>query len=432
MTRALSRGEHDLEAMEVALRDAALGDGAKALGTIMTAAGRARRDEDVMCPKCDVAMDGTGPRDKCILTILGATPYTRARYECPLCKEALYPGDVVLGIKDTSRSPGVQRMAARMGAKEAFQEVATDLCELAGIALSAKDAERIAEGIGEDIERRDVAARRLIRAQEPPPCETLKTIPTLYIEFDGTGVPMVPHELEGRKGKQPDGSSKTREAKLGCVFTQTAVDDEGRPVRDPASTTFTGAIEDAATFGKRIYAEAVRRGLYHAKRVIVLGDGAEWVKNLAQTQFPMAIRIVDFYHAKEHVAQLCKALFQKQGLVDQQRERWWDLLAQGNIEGIIEEARGHLPRDPAANKDARREIEYLDKNKDQMRYASYREQGLFIGSGVIEAGCKNVIGKRLKQSGMKWTVRGANSIIALRCATLSQTRFTDYWDQRAA
>ena len=126
------------------------------------------------------------------------------------------------------------------------------------------------------------------------------------------------------------------------------------------------------------------------------------------------------------------AWFPKQGIVDLQRERWWGLLAQGDIEGIIEQATGHLPRDPAANKDARREIEYLNKNKEQMRYAQFREQGLFIGSGVIEAACKNLVGKRLKQSGMQWTVRGANSIIALRCATLSQNRFTDYWDQRAA
>ena len=301
----------------MATRELALGLGAKMLGVIMSSVGRARRDEDVMCPKCHAAMEGTGPRDKSILTIVGPTPYTRARYECPACGEARYPGDGALGIEDTSRSPGVQRMAARMGAKEAFQEVATDLYELAGIALSPKDAERIAEGVGEDIERRDALERFNIRMQEPPLCETLKTIPTLYIEFDGTGVPMVPRELEGRKGKQSDGSSKTREAKLGCVFTQTAVDDEGRPVRDPGSTTFTGAIEDAAKFANRIYPEAVRRGLFHAKQVVVLGDGAEWIKNIAQTQFPMAIRIVDFYHAKEHVGELCHAV----GVVPQTRDR---------------------------------------------------------------------------------------------------------------
>jgi len=83
------------------------------------------------------------------------------------------------------------------------------------------------------------------------------------------------------------------------------------------------------------------------------------------------------------------------------------------------------------NKDARRALQYFNKNKEHMRYADFRSQHLFIGSGVIEAACKNLVGKRLKQSGMEWTVRGANAIVALRCATLSR-RFQDYWDARAA
>ena len=202
-------------------------------------------------------------------------------------------------------------------------------------------------------------------------------------------------------------------------------------MRDPKSTTFTGAIEDSATFGWRIYEEALRRGLLQAKRVIVLGDGAEWIKNLAQLHFPDALRIVDFYHAKEHVAGLCKALFSQPKLIAEYRERWWEWLEQGNIEAIMEDARRYLPKDLKENKDARREINYLDKNKEHMRYEQFRQQDLFIGSGVIEATCKNLVGKRLKQSGMEWTVRGANAVIALRCATLSH-RFQDYWDQRAA
>jgi hypothetical protein len=213
--------------------------------------------------------------------------------------------------------------------------------------------------------------------------------------MDGTGVPMVPWELQGRPGKQPDGSAKTREVKLGCVFTRTTLDEEGRPVRDPASTVYTGTIEDAATFGWRLYPLAVQQGLFLARRVVVLADAAEWIKNLVHTHFPMAQFIVDFYHAKQHVAAV------------------------------------YLPRNPLENNDARREVAFFHKNKDHMRYAQFQREGLFIGSGVIEAACKNLVGKRLKQSGMEWTERGANAIIALRCATLSH-RFQDYWDARAA
>ena len=426
----MRRGESDLEALEVAVRHAALGQAAQALGEFMSVVGRPRGEEAVTCPRCRLPMRCTGPRTKRIVTMLGEVVYTRSRYRCPGCGAVRYPGDEALDLVKTSRSPGVRRQVARLGAKEPFHEVAEDLGELAGIRVSRKDAERIAEAIGEDLEERDRRERERTRF-EPPPVETPRTIETFYIEADGTGAPMVPWELAGRRGKQPDGGAKTREVKVGCVFTQTTLDEQGCPVRDPASTLYTGAIEDAATFGWRLYALAVQRGLFRARRVVVLGDGAEWIKNLVQTHFPRAQFIIDLYHAKEHVAGLCQALFLRPSESARYRERWWGLLAQGPIEALLEQAAAHLPRNPHENKDARRELQYLNKNKDHMRYADFRSQGLFVGSGVIEAACKNVVGKRLKQSGMEWTVHGANAIVALRCSILSR-RFQDYWDARAA
>ncbi len=279
--------------------------------------------------------------------------------------------------------------------------------------------------------RRDATQREHIRrTQAPAPEDTPHTIETLYIEYDGTGVPMTKNEVAGRKGKQKDGSAKTREAKLGCVFIQTAFDDKGRPIRDPAPTTFTGAIEAAAPFGERIYAEAVRRGLFHAQRVVVLGDGAEWIKTIAQTHFGRATHIIDLYHAREHLVLLCKLLFDRYlRRLNRYKDRCWDELDEGNIEALTQKARSFLPTDDNAGKDARREIGYFEKNKERMRYGHYKAQGLAIGSGVIEAGCKNIVADRLKKSGMEWTVPGANAIIALRCAELSR-RTEDYWEQR--
>lgn len=420
-----------MEAIEFAVRNAVLGQGASILGQFMTSVGMRRPRSRVMCHTCTKRMRSTGNKTKHILTMLGEVPYTRSRYTCTACGAVRYPADESFGIENTSRSPGVRRQVARLGAKETFHETAEDMQELAGIELSRKDAERISEDVGEKIAAWDNMERKRARVRAESLPDVLKTIETFYIEFDGTGAPMVPWELEGRKGKQPDGSAKTREIKLGCVFTQTALDEKGRPIRDPNSTTFTGAIEGSATFGWRIYEEALRRGFFQAKCVVVLGDGAEWIKNLAQHHFPNALRIIDFYHAKEHVANLCRALFSQPMLVVQYRERWWQWLEQGNIEAIMEEARNNLTRDPQENKDARREIDYLDKNKQEMRYEQFRHQGLFIGSGVIEAACKNIVGRRLKQSGMEWTVRGANAITALRCAQLSG-RMQDYWDHNAA
>jgi hypothetical protein len=161
-------------------------------------------------------------------------------------------------------------MMGRVGSKESFQEGQQDLKELAGLEVTAKQVERVSEQLGQQAESWRTKARPVGASTS---VVGLKAIPKFYIGYDGTGVPMVPRETEGRRGKQSP-QAKTREAKLGCIFTQTTVDEQGRPVRDEDSTSYVGAIETAEAFGVRIYAEAVRRGLHHAQLVITLGDGS--------------------------------------------------------------------------------------------------------------------------------------------------------------
>ena len=424
-------GGVDLEAVEAALVTAVLAGGKKVLEQLLCGVGAGRGTGPVRC-RYGALMQSQGLRGKWILTLLGWVWFVRSRYVCSCCGQTRYPGDEALDVVDTSYSPGVRRQVARLAAKETFSEVATDMRELARVDLCRKDAERIAENVGRQMETWMADEQQALRFQAPPPPETPKTIKTLYIELDGTGIPMVPHELAGRPGKQEDGSAKTREAKVGCVFTQTTVDEQGRPVRDPGSTSYVSAIEAAEPFGWRLYGEAVRRGLFLAQRVVAIGDGAEWIKNLVQTHFGMAQFIIDYYHASEHVGELCRALFDRDHQRgDDCRERWTDALWQGAIETVIREANDLLPKDSNAKSEARKQIAYFEKNKDHMRYGQYRQQGLFIGSGVIEASCKNLVGYRCKQSGMEWTVPGANAILALRCVILSN-RQEEFWEQRAA
>lgn len=426
--RAIRAPHPDLEAVEAAIRVAALAAGARVLEGFLAEIGCGRRQEQVVC-SCGTRMNSHGVDCKELDTTLGTARYARSGFECPKCDKRRYPGDELLDVMGTSFSPGLRRMMARAGSRDTFKEGRDDLRIYAGLTVSAKSVERVAEAIGMDLEVWAKRERDVLRRQEPPDCP-LRTTPTLYIELDGTGVPMVPAEIEGRKGKQPDGSAKTREAKLGCLFTQTRLNDEGRPVRDPASTSWVGAIESAAEFGWRLYAEAVRRGLFFARCVVALGDGAEWIQNLVQIHFPMALFIIDLYHAKEHVARLASLLFDRYPKqAECWRDRWWDLLEQGRVETLIEQVRAIAPR--CLSKDVQREVHYLDKNKDHMRYAKYRAEGLFVGSGIIEAGCGSVIGERMKKSGMEWSLRGANAILSLRCMSLSN-RIEDYWADRAA
>ena len=412
------------------MRIAALSAGAKVLEQLLCGIGCGKREYPLLC-FCGATMQSKGTEEKILVTIMGQVAYQRSRYECPVCGKARYPGDEELDVVGTGRTPGLRRMMARAGSRQPFKEAKEDLRVYAGIEVSAKDVERVSERIGDHVEAWQADERqRLLQNSYTTPAD--KHVPVLYVEMDGTGVPMVKSETAGRKGKQSDGTAKTREVKLGCVFTQTSKDEKGRPVRDSGSTTFVGAIETAEDFGKRIEAEAIRRGLLNAYKVVVLGDGAAWIRGLCELRFPPALQIVDLYHAKEHIANLCKLLFggnEKKLL--RYRFQWWTCLDAGNIEKILCQAQTMMPEEPDSLQKIKAELHYLEENKNRMRYADFRRQGLFVGSGVIEAGCKSIIGTRLKQSGMEWTVKGANAIIALRCA-ISSGRFEDFWENRAA
>jgi len=369
-------------------------------------------------------------RSKSILTAVGSAQVLRPYYHCPRCQQGQFPTDQVLDVEGTEFSPGVRRMLAVVGSDScSFQQGRQQMELLAGLIVTAKAVERIAEAIGADIALRE-------QAQQPPPVQLElpvavgQSVPIMYVEMDGTGVPMVSKETKGRVGKEAGQSARTREVKLGCVFTQTTLDQEGHAVRDPESTTYTAAIETAAEFSRRIYREAAQRGWSRARKQVVIGDGAEWIWNLVGEQFPGAIEIVDLFHARQHLWDLAAKLYPSQ---EAQKRRWvlkhQHLLDQGQIEKLVGALWALSGTHPTLKPTLQTEANYFQRNADRMRYPQFRRQGLFVGSGVVEAPCKTVIAARLKRSGMFWTVRGANAIIALRCCRLSG-KFEDYWEAR--
>jgi hypothetical protein len=371
-------------------------------------------------------------RSKVVVTVLAPVQVERAYYHCASCGRGVIPKDQALDIVGTSWSPGVRRMAGRVGGEEAFAEGRRDLEELAGVVVKTKQVERVAEGLGEQIEARARAERQAVLAGKLVPLSGVGPGEKFYIAVDATGVPVVPKETVGRSGKGEEEEAKTRDAKLGCVFTQSRLDAKQRPVRDPHSTSYVGAIETAEEFGKRIYAEAVRRGLLQARQVIVLGDGAPWIWALAEEHFPGATQIVDLYHAREHLGELAQTLYGRTGKAAAAwRAARYEELEAGGVEVVVAAMKRTRPRDPTGRERVRKEIAYFQTNAERMRYAEFRRRGLFVGSGVVEAGCKTIMGQRLKQSGMRWTVRGANAIIALRCCQVSN-RWEEFWEARAA
>lgn len=367
-------------------------------------------------------------RSKPILTAVGEVHVSRPYYLCPHCHRGQFPADVDLDIDNTESSPGVRRMLALVGQEAPFERGRQQMKLLANLEVTTKAVERTAEAIGADIAAGE--QQEIHRAvQLDLPIIIGHPVPILYIEMDGTGVPVVKKETIGRQGKSDGQPAHTREVKLGCVFTQTQWDKDGYAIRDPGSTTYVGAIETAEEFGKRIYVEAWKRGWSRAQKKVVLGDGAEWIWNLAQQHFPGAIQIVDLFHARQHLWELARKLHPN----EQAKQKEWmrvhqDLLDNGKMKKLTVALRSIRTDNLELAEKLRTEADYFHRNARRMRYPKFRRQHLFVGSGVIEAGCKTVV-SRLKQSGMFWTIRGANAILALRCCWFNN-RFEGYWEER--
>ncbi len=327
-----------------------------------------------------------GRHDKTFERVLGPLTLSRASSHCAACETGFCPRDHALGLQDGSLSPGVLRMVGQVGAMVSFEEGHELLTELAGVDVPPKQVARAAEALG-----REVAADE--KHVVDPPWPEAPVAPTLSLGMDGTGVPVRKEELEGREGQQPDGSAKTREVKLVTVWSAEERDEAGTPVRDKGSISDSAALESAAQkdtdevpseFAARVEREATRRGVARAPRRAVLGDGANWIWNLATAHFPDALQVVDRFHAKQHLSDVAKSSY---GAGSDQGKPWarerHDALDAGDIDAVLGALRVPSPKDD----EARQCVDDIDGNRTRLRYAEFRAAGLCTSTGVVEAGC---------------------------------------------
>jgi hypothetical protein len=355
-------------------------------------------------------------RGKVIDTVLGPVTLTRAWYHCAACGHGLAPRDTELGAAGASMSPGLRAMSDKAAAAVPFGQAAGLLEDLAGVRLTVKRVERAAEASGAALAAASRSRAGLVALRKLVPLQPDPLPDKLYAVIDGTGVPMTSKETAGRDGKGEDGRARTREAKLAVFFTQDKVNADGSPVRDRTSSSYIATFEPAAAFAKLVKAEGIRRGADHVRQLTIIGDGAAWIWNLAAATFPEATCIVDLFHAREHLHSLARSLeFMLLDRYDEWLTARLEDLDYGYITGIEAAVRRYPIADGIKKDEVERELGYFLNNAPRMRYHWFRDRGLFVGSGVVEAGCKTVIGQRLKQSGMHWTLDGADSIITLRC-----------------
>jgi hypothetical protein len=367
-----------------------------------------------------------GSRPKTVSTVLGPVQVTRAWYHCRECERGFAPRDEQLGVAGMSLSPGLAEMIARAGAEVPFGRAAALVEDLAGVAVSARTAERSAEASGAAARKAGAAGAALLRARTVRPLPPPEPVPDmLYVEVDGTGVPVRASETEGRPGKGEDGKAGTREIKLARFFTVSALDDDGNPVMDPGSSSYVATFDGKNALAELVEAEYLRRGGDHFRQVVAVGDGAAWIWTMGEKLYPHATHITDIWHAREHLHDLAAHL----AFITPDPAQWLedrsDELAAGNIEAIIQAARA-CPLEGVKAEDLDKKLGYFERNAHRMRYQHFRELGMFIGSGAIEGGIKAIVIQRAKQSGMHRTTAGAASIIALRCQHASG-RWDELW-----
>ena len=334
-----------------------------------------------------------------------------------------YPADAALGLEGGC-TPALARLICLEGADEnSYQKAEDHLRETGGIHVTARQVQRMVQRVG-------ASARKWQQREALVPEPQSQAAPVLYVSADATGVPMRKEELAGRAGKQPDGSAKTRMAYLGCVFTQHQRDEQGHPIRDYQSTTYVSSFGSIDEFGPQLRQEAIRRGLALAMQVVLLIDGASALANMGRLCFPKVIQIVDFYHAMEHAGRVLLALLGSKEHPDymQRLGHWAKHLLKDRVEKLIAAVRQECAGRSCAEA-VEKELGYFVNNVERMRYGTFRRNGFFIGSGVVEAGCKTIIGARCKQSGMFWSRPGAGNVLALRCIGSSR-RLDQFWKER--
>jgi hypothetical protein len=357
--------------------------------------------------ECGGSMKFVQHRSRDIHTLFGWINIKRAYYHCPDCHNGLFPYDVAGGLGPEQLSPGLARACCLLAVDDSFEQVCQKIEEFFGQTVSANTIERLTHQVGAVVlQQSDEDLVNVHKSRDVPAAQV--TPKRLYIAADGTTV------------RESDG---WHECKIGTIYFENE--------RKERKSCYVGRFDNSETFGWHLWLEACRCGLPQAEQVVVLGDGAAWIRNERRKHFGRSTFIIDWYHANEHVWDCGKELF---GEGSKETEKWvnqhLDLLWDGWTKKLLDELKEQRKKYRGAKREAMDTlIRYISTNEEQMRYDVFRKKGFDIGSGSVEGACKYVVGKRLKQSGMIWSRSGCSSILALRIIWLNK-QWDRLWSQK--
>jgi len=364
-------------------------------------AGKASYEGCSVACQCGRRAKFKGYRARWVMTLCGGVHTERAYYYCGHCRQGQSPWDRRQGLSQQSWTPGVKALVSNFAGRLSYSETVELLALSTGLKLVESCAEQIVAQVGGRLRELSAAEQAGVLAGDVWPL-TPTAPERLYIGMDGTHA-----HIDGQ----------WHEVKTGVIY-DASPGAEG--VDEAVASQYVAAQEPAEQFGERVYCAAALRGVEQAQEKVVIGDGAEWIWNLAAHHFPGATEIVDYWHACEHIWDLRRVLYAPDNPVG---ERW----AKDHCRRLREEGPGPLlralsrvtPQSAEARQMVETERGYFTKHQHRMDYPALRAQGLMIGSGPVEAGCKVVVGQRLKRAGMRWCKTGADAVLAIRCALLN-------------
>ena len=315
-----------------------------------------------------------------------------------------YPLDERLGLVGRYTPALVEEMV-RAAADRPYKEAAAEFSRTHHFTVSADTLQDI-------VEKMRTEATRFTSLSDLGPKEDAKRImDVVYVLVDGTGLPFRRSSLKGVKGK--NGRAKTRETKLGVIFVG-GVDSDGEPFRLSDTTTYVATTHRWGKFMKLLRAEFDRRFGQRPRKIVFIADGGKWIASVRRNVFADSTFILDFFHAAEHLEPVLEVMGLKKGTKAwKQKFRYYaKRMRQGKILSVIASAEKACPK----SKEMQKVLNYFRENEalGRMAYDKFEDEGFFIGSGVVESGCKTVLGARLKQSGMFWSLKGAKGMIPLR------------------
>jgi hypothetical protein len=371
-----------------------------------------------VCQQCGQTLSTRGPQERTVETLVGAIRLRRPYFYCERCQLGTAPLDELLQVTARRKQPDVQRAAVKL-TKEVPYETACELfAELTGLPLSVHTAHAVTQAVAEGLTVLDVApSRQEILTKVTAVAAGQPWRPILVLAIDGADVPTRPETAKGRRpgrkkvrAKRARWTGEWREAK-GFRFYLIADD----RIVQVLSWHQVQTDEEAAEALRQVKAA----GLIPEEevRLCVIADGARWIWKQAQTLFPSAVEILDYYHCSEHVHKV--AALQYGAHPERQREWCEAALARlfwGEVHGVIWGLQRMQPTDAHAAEAIGKLIRYLQRHQERVDYRFARKGGYPMGSGGIESANKFICHVRLKRSGAWWYVTNANQMLALRCA----------------